>query len=176
MKIMGPSFNSRIKAAAVAATLSLSFAPTANAGDFWHGLHTLLGHHGTGYRASDYYRTPHRNYAPAFRSTRTMPTITTYAPYEPYVDGGSVVSQIPVAINRGHGPAMKRHHRRKHGLHHGKRMGYHGTGHGHLGYHGKSRARLVGVNRTTFSCIGYPGQPDSVNCVKKHTEFVPVSR
>ena len=156
----------RIVAGAALAGLFALYAPAANAGDLLGGLHSLFGHHpaGTIYRAADYDRTPRSNYAPAYAAPYTMATTTIYAPYQPFVDGGSVVYDTPMVMKKSHG----------HGTATGPLYAPAATPAPKNGLHmGQTYVRLKGVNRKTYSCTGYEGRPESFACVEKSSEYIP---
>jgi len=152
--------------AAAFAGLFATFAPAANAGELLGGLHSLLGHHvaGTRYRASDYLRTPHKNYAPAIVASYAMTTATSFAPYEPYTDGGSVVINTPVTMNMGHGAGYVKHSAYAKPIVKSSKPRHKAA---------RKYVRLKGVNRKTFNCTGYASRPETFVCVKTRTEYIP---
>jgi len=152
-------------AAAFAALFAL-YAPVANAGDLFGGIHGLFAHHqaGTVYRASDYVRTPHRNYAPAIVASYAMTTATSFAPYEPYTSGGSVVINTPITKAKHHGAKFVKHASKAKPVAHKMKP-----------RHKKARkyVRLKGVNQKVYSCTGYASRPESFSCVEKSSRYIP---
>lgn len=120
--------------------------------------------------------------APAVAAPYQMPTVTHRAPYEHYVDGGSVVSDlqrlkssIASDFSGGNTHRVVRHHRKaKPSAHHRKHRGHRVKKHHRTRSHnGRMYKRVVGVKRKTIRCVGYPGQLETVRCEKVRTEFIP---
>jgi len=167
-QLLSPARKTRhLRVAAALATLFAFYAPAASAGGLLGGVHALFVHHQAGsvYRASDYLRTPHRNYAPAIVASYAMTTATSFALYEPYSSGGSVVINSPVEVKKGHSARIAKH------------SGYakpavKKTKPRHK-MNKRKYVRLKGVNRKTFSCTGYESRPESFVCTKIRTEYIP---
>jgi len=140
-----------IGAALVAGALC-AVAADASAGDFFQ--RSLHGSHGKYERTYDRRYAPDPRYgAPAYLSRRRAPTVILRAPFEPYVDGGSVVETYP--RRRVVVPAPS--------------YGERSVGHG-------ARGRVVGVKRRIIRCRGYQGRPETFDCEEAGTTYEPIGR
>jgi len=93
-----------------------------------------------------------------------MTTATSFAPYEPYSSGGSVVIDTPITNTNPHRAKFVKHTSKAKPV--AVKM---------KPRHKKARkyVRLKGVNQKVYSCTGYASRPESFKCVKKSSRYIP---